>query len=121
MVLIHVPAQPSSGPRTKDHGRTRGPRTKDGRRTKHQGLRTIQLSARLPAASFEMKPVEDAVNDRGDHDACHDDEHEPREERVASGEPLAGRRLQTIDGPHPAEEHRGVHERVGPGRLSTQW
>jgi hypothetical protein len=73
--------------------------------------------ARCLSSALEMKAMEHAMNDRSQHDAGQDDEHEAAKQRVASRQPLPERRVNAIDRSHTAQEHRWVQKRVRPRQL----
>src|SRR5512141_1048790 len=66
------------------------------------------------AAGFQVEFVEETMDDGGEEEPGHHDEHQPAEERVGGGEQLSRRRVQLRDRPHPPEDHRGVEDRVHP-------
>src|SRR5512141_11134 len=66
------------------------------------------------AAGFQVKFMEEPVDDGGEEEPGHHDEHQPAEERVGGGEQLSRCRAQLCDRPHPPEDHRGVEDRVHP-------
>src|SRR5512140_3591484 len=66
------------------------------------------------AAGFQMKFVQEPMDDGGEEEPGHHDEHQPAEERVGGGEQLSRRCVQLRDRPHPPEDHRRVEDRVHP-------
>jgi hypothetical protein len=61
-----------------------------------------------------VEAVEDPVGDRGEEDACGDDDDEAAVEGVAACEELACGGERRVYRAHAAEEHGGVEEGVGP-------
>jgi len=63
-----------------------------------------------------MEFVKVSVNNRGQHQAGDPDYHEPAEKGVEGGEQLATGGPHRVNRSHPAQNHRGVEQRVDPGQ-----
>src|SRR5512135_1052496 len=85
-----------------------------GRAEGERGKSRTRSVVAFLGAGFQMKLVEEPMDDGGEKDPGHHDEHQPAEERVGGCEQFSRRRAQFRDGPHPPEDHRGVEDRVHP-------
>jgi hypothetical protein len=61
-----------------------------------------------------MKTVKEAMDHRREQYAGDRDEDQSAEKRVERGEEFCGGTVQFVHGPHAAEQHRGIQERVEP-------
>ena len=66
-----------------------------------------------------MKLMQDAMDDRREHDAHDADEYQTTKERVGGGEYLCGVCFDEVHRSHASENHRGFEQRINP-RQPTQ-
>ena len=68
---------------------------------------------------FQMDRVHDAMNERRQNERCGTDEKQARKQGIRRRKQFARLRRDWINRPHPAKDHRGIHEGVYP-RQATE-
>ena len=68
-------------------------------------------------AFIDMQGMEQAVGDRGEHDAGNGNEKNPGKKGVKAGKQFACSAVDMVDRSHPAENHGGIDGGINPAEV----
>ena len=69
---------------------------------------------------FDVKPVEQPVRERSDHEGGNADKRKARKQSIKRSEKFCRVRMQRINRAHAAQNHGRVQKRIDPAQASDQ-
>src|SRR5437764_14522633 len=70
--------------------------------------------------SFDVKPVQQPVRERGNHERGNADKRQARKQSVERSEKFCRVRMERIDRAHAAQTHGRIQKRIDPGEASEE-
>ena len=69
---------------------------------------------------FDVKPVQQPVRERGNHERGNADKRQARKQSVERSEEFCRVRMERIDRAHAAQNHGSIQKRIDPAQASDQ-